>query len=265
MSVARRSRLHPIALPCPGLRVAKAAAPAIGLWCLLGKCAFEGKSGTFFPSVGRGSTSAGTVRVWRLRKILSGLSFVLHTLYIVTLVPYQVAMTAPPSKARSSTATEVFRHGAADLQRFLRSRLRDPEVADDVVQEVFSRLVRVKHIDLVRDPHSYLFGIAFHVIREMRLLERRNPVSYDSAAMENAAEHPSHVTPDEMAEQLNVQSQVERALARLPTVHRALVLMCKRDGMTYGEAAAATGISVHMVEKHLIQARIKLLSMIWDL
>lgn len=162
-------------------------------------------------------------------------------------------------------AADVFRHYAADLQRFLRRRLRDPQSADDVTQEVFTRLVRVRQPDLVKNPHAYLFGIAFHVIRELRLQETRQPVNYDSQAADRAGEQPAHLAPDEMADQLNAQRQLERALEDLPELHRALVLLCKRDGMTYEEAARATGISVHMVEKHLIQARAKLLGMMWDL
>ncbi|MBL8265889.1 RNA polymerase sigma factor [Steroidobacter sp.] len=166
----------------------------------------------------------------------------------------------------AALAADVFRHYAADLQRFLRRRLRDPQSADDVTQEVFSRLVRVRQPDLVKDPHAYLFGIAFHVIRELRLQENRQPVHYDSQIADRAGEQPpDHVSPDEMALQLDTQRQLQRALADLPELHRALILLCKRDGLTYEEAAKATGISVHMVEKHLIQARAKLLSMLWDL
>ncbi len=170
-----------------------------------------------------------------------------------------------PGSSDATLAADVSRHYAADLRRSLRKRLRDPQQADDVMQEVFSRLVRVNRPELVRKPHSYLFGIAFHVIREARLHEDQDVVSYDSSAVDNAAEHPAHVTRDELSDQLNLQAQIARALAALPDVHRALLLMCKRDGMTYQEAAAASGVSVHMVEKYLIQARAKLLSMMWDL
>lgn len=170
-----------------------------------------------------------------------------------------------PGNSNATLAADVFRYYAADLHRYLRKRLRDPQQANDVVQEVFSRLVRVHHPELVKKPHSYLFGIAFHVIREMRLQEEQEVVSYDSLAVEDAAEHPSHVAQDELSDRLNIQAQVERALVELPDIHRALVLMCKRDGMTYEEAAVATGISVHMVEKHLVRARAKLLGMMWDL
>lgn len=177
-------------------------------------------------------------------------------------------MTDPssrPARPNAELAADVFRHYAADLHRFLRKRLRDPQQADDVVQEVFSRLMRVSHPELIKKPHSYLFGIAFHVIREMRLQEAHSVVSYDSTTVEEAAQDPANAGRDELSDRLNVRMQVQRALAELPDIHRALVLMCKRDGMTYEEAAAATGISVHMVEKHLIAARVRLLSVMWDL
>jgi RNA polymerase sigma factor (sigma-70 family) len=177
-------------------------------------------------------------------------------------------MTDPVSGPEGSTrelAAYVFRHYGVDLHRYLRKRLRDPDQAEDVMQEVFSRLLRVQQPQLVKKPHSYLFGIAFHVIREMRLKEEHEPVAFDSEAASEAAEHPLLVAPDELGDRLNVQTQLERALAALPDVHRALVLLCKRDGLTYEEASRATGISVHMVEKYLVQARSKLLGMMWDL
>lgn len=177
-------------------------------------------------------------------------------------------MANPPSEPAGSNprlVAQSFRHYSMDLHRFLRKRLRDPQKADDVVQEVFSRLLRVQQPELIKKPHSYLFGIAFHVLREIRMQEEQEPVDYDSQTVEQVAKHPPVVKPDELADRLNLQRQIEQAVMELPEVHRALVLMCKRDGMTYEEAAAATGISVHMVEKHLIQARAKLLNMMWDL
>jgi RNA polymerase sigma-70 factor (ECF subfamily) len=189
---------------------------------------------------------------------------------MLTLLKGRVAAPSSATRGRkgesnAALAADVFRHYATDLHRYLRKRLRDPQQADDVVQEVFSRLVRVQRPELVKKPHSYLFGIAFHVIREMGLQRNQEIVSYDSSIVEDISEHPEAIVRDELADKLNVQAQLQRALLALPAVHRAVVLLCKRDGMTYEEAAEASGISVHMVEKYLIQARAKLLGMLWDL
>lgn len=162
-------------------------------------------------------------------------------------------------------ATDLLRRYATDLHRYLRRFLRHPQNADDVAQEVFIRFLRVQDQDVIKKPKAYLYGIAFHVLREFKLRENQGFLSYDSAAVERIDEHPSHVVPDELSERVNLQQQIEKALNDLPAAQRAVLLACRRDGMTYGEAAKATGISIHMVEKHLIQARAKIAKVILDL
>src|SRR5689334_10826307 len=60
---------------------------------------------------------------------------------------------------------------------------------------------------------------------------------------------------DDAAERLNLRHQLDKALAALPENQRKVLLACKRDGMSYEEASRATGISLHMVPKYLVQAK----------
>jgi RNA polymerase sigma factor (sigma-70 family) len=161
-------------------------------------------------------------------------------------------------------AASAFGRYAALLHRFLVRRLKDPESANDVAQEVFSRLARIKQSEFVRKPQSYLFGIAFHVVREFRARVEQDRVTYDSEVLEQLAEHPTEVMRDELEERMNLRQQIEHALAQLPQAHRTVLLLCKRDGMTYEEAAQASGLSVHTVEKYLVQARAKMIALAWD-
>ena len=134
-----------------------------------------------------------------------------------------------------------------------------------MAQEVFVRLSRVNRSDYVRKPLSYLFGIAFHVISELRIREEQDSVvSYDSEAIERLSDSAQHSTPDEFVDRLNLQRQLEKAFAQLPPHYQSVLLLCKRDGMSYEEAAAATGLSVHTVEKYLVRARAQLLALTWD-
>ncbi len=161
-------------------------------------------------------------------------------------------------------AAAAFGRYAAPLHRFLAHRLRDPDSADDVSQEVFSRLLRMQDEELVRKPRSYLFGIAFHVVREFLARRGDDRIVFDSDAVEHSAEHPAHLDPAELEEQVNLRQQLDRALGQLPEAHRTVLLLCKRDGMTYEEAAQVSGLSVHTVEKYLVQARAKLMALAWD-
>jgi len=162
-------------------------------------------------------------------------------------------------------ASSVFRKYGGELHRWLIRRLRNPESADDVVQEVFMRLSRVEKMDYVRKPLSYLFGIAFHVISELRIKEEQDKVvSFDSDAIDRLSDSAQHSTPDEFVERLNLQRQLEKAFAQLPPHYQTVLLLCKRDGMSYEEAAAASGLSVHTVEKYLVRARARMLELTWD-
>ncbi len=165
----------------------------------------------------------------------------------------------------NSFTTSLFREYAEDLHSFLLKRLGSRENADDVFQTVFERVMKVRKADLVRQPHAYLFGIAFHVVREFWIREKRDAVmSFDSAAIEKAGKSLEHANSDDAAERLNLRRQLDRALAALPENHRKVLLACKRDGMSYEEASRATGISLHMVPKYLVQAKARLMMMSWD-
>jgi RNA polymerase sigma factor (sigma-70 family) len=163
-------------------------------------------------------------------------------------------------------ASSIFRKYKAELHRWLARRLKNPDAADDVAQEVFARLSRVEKVAYVRKPLAYVFGIAFHVISELQIKEEQDRVvSYNSDEVDRLGETPQYASPDEFVDRLNLQRQLEKAFAQLPPHYQTVLLLCKRDGMSYEEAAAASGLSVHTVEKYLVRARARMMAIAWDL
>jgi RNA polymerase sigma-70 factor (ECF subfamily) len=55
-----------------------------------------------------------------------------------------------------------------------------------------------------------------------------------------------------------MRDRLDRALTQLPATHQLVLLLVKRDGMSYAEAAEASGLSVHTIEKYLVEARAQL-------
>ncbi len=140
------------------------------------------------------------------------------------------------------------------LQRFLLRRLRCTQDARDLAQEVYLRVLRVADPKLVRQPLSYLYRIASNVVYEFHIHQQHEAVTFDSEAMEQLAEHPANVQPDEMSDRLSLQRQIAGVLKELPPLQRAILLMQKRDGLSYAEIAQKLSISVHTVEKYLFRA-----------
>jgi RNA polymerase sigma-70 factor (ECF subfamily) len=160
----------------------------------------------------------------------------------------------------SSLAGAAFRDHSRELHRFLARRIGHAEDADDLAQEVFARLLRVRNAELIRNPLSYLFGIATHVVREFRQRKQRDRVLYDSDLAtdlcDNAEDAVGRVTG--FPEQLELRQRLDQALSQLPEAHQLVLLLVKRDGLSYTEAAAAAGLSVHTIEKYVVEARARL-------
>src|SRR5690349_4848098 len=82
---------------------------------------------------------------------------------------------------RAQLAFEQHRHA---LQQFLTRRISRSEDVKDLLQEVFIRMLSVNPDTLVKNPQAYLYGIAGHVVREFIRRKKRNPVSFDSQALD---------------------------------------------------------------------------------
>ncbi len=159
-----------------------------------------------------------------------------------------------PNRA-ASLAALAFRMYAPALYRYVEQRVREPEAARDLTQDIFERFLQVENTDAVRNPQAYLFGIASHVVREARYRTDRSFVSYDSAVLDAAAEMLEHSWPDDTAERLSMQQDLRHALQQLPATHRIVLLLVKRDGYSYEEAARKMQLSVATVTRYLFEAR----------
>jgi RNA polymerase sigma factor (sigma-70 family) len=161
------------------------------------------------------------------------------------------------SESASNLAGTAFRDHGHELQRFLARRVTHAQDADDLAQEVFARLLRVRDAELVRNPLSYLLGIATHVVREFRQRKQHERVLFDSDLADDLCDH-SNAPVQGMAEQLELKERLDKALKQLPAAHQLVLLLVKRDGLSYTEAASAAGLSVHTIEKYVVEARARL-------
>ncbi len=155
-------------------------------------------------------------------------------------------------------AVLAFRKYAPELHRYIERRVREPALAPDLTQDIFERFLQVEDADAVRNPQAYLFGIASHVVREAWFREDRGLVTYDSEAIEKANQSSEHAWPDDAAERLSLEQDLRNALAQLPPTHRAVLLLVKRDGFSYEEAAQKMKLNVSTVTSYLFDARARM-------
>jgi RNA polymerase sigma-70 factor (ECF subfamily) len=140
---------------------------------------------------------------------------------------------------------------ARDLRRFALYLSGDAALADDLVSEAFVRAWTARERVGMATVRGYLFTIVRNLFLKQRRHERHQ-VSLD----ERLADH--RPGPDERAGGQRDLQVVLAALARLPEIDRAAVLMRADDGVSYEEIAAALGISTVAAKVKVHRARLKL-------
>ena len=155
---------------------------------------------------------------------------------------------APWPKAGEGRRLAVIESQGERVERFLRTKLANPADAQDLAQEAYLRLLRVKDAKLIEDPVAYLFRIARNLVGE---LYTKLPPPSDSVDDVELADN--HADVEAEAEREQQMARLEKVLEHVHPKCRAAIIMKQRDGMTVDEIAAALELSRGMVKKHLAQ------------
>jgi RNA polymerase sigma-70 factor (ECF subfamily) len=170
--------------------------------------------------------------------------------------------TRVPEVPSAGTAFEQY--GPA-LHRYLLRRLRHPEDASDLTQEIFERFIKKKdRAELVRNPLAYLYGIASHVVSEAHYAAQQSRVICDSELLNRMEEGFDAAAPEQLADQLGLRRDLLDALSSLPRNHLLAVLLVEAQEMSYDEAARATGFTRNTIATYLMHARAKLKLILQD-
>lgn len=164
------------------------------------------------------------------------------------------SLTDPPeAQTRALELAARSEAARASLVSYFRRRVRDAAEVDDLVQEVFLRLVVRGGVERIDHVQGYIFQTAASVLadRHRRRVVRRaeDHLPFDPEA---------HGGSDFDAERQLIGRERLRAasvaLMALPERTRAIFLLRRLDGFRYADIAARLGISVSAVEKHMLRA-----------
>jgi len=159
------------------------------------------------------------------------------------------------------TVEELFRTNHARLVQFLAKRLGgDSDRAADIAQEAYLRLMRYegpagssKQPQIVEHPKAFLYRVAQNVLADERRRDRVRRVDTQVPAdqLEIAGQEPSQERILQGREEL---AAVEAAACALPPRCRQVFFLSRFEGMSNAGVARQLGISVSMVEQHIIRA-----------
>jgi len=139
------------------------------------------------------------------------------------------------------------------LRNFIRRRVPDPRDAEDVLQDVFYRLVEANRLLM---PIDHVTGWLFRVARNRitDLFRKKTPEPFAAATMESAEGELLQIedllpSPDADPEALYFRSllldELELALDELPDEQREVFIAHELEGRSFKELAEETGVSIN--------------------
>ena len=153
-----------------------------------------------------------------------------------------------PTAARTGRRQAVIESEGARVEQFLRSKLGNPADAQDLAQEAYLRLLRVKDAHLIEDPVAYLFRIARNLVGELYGKMRPAAESLDDVELVD-----QRANVEAQVESRQQMDRLDEVLSHLSPKCRAALILQRRDGLTVDEIAAELELSRGMVKKHLAQ------------
>ena len=146
------------------------------------------------------------------------------------------------------------RHQSA-LHGFFRRRGAEAFDAQDLVQEIYLRLLRVDGRDgeAIENPEAYLYTVASNLVKEHGMLQKRAARHVDIGSLTTELEAPDAAA-EELLDREARRRRLQAVLDSLPPRCRAVMVMQYRDEMSYREMASVLGVSTHMVKKHVVKA-----------
>ena len=148
---------------------------------------------------------------------------------------------------------EVVRREQSRLRNFIRRRVSDPGDAEDVLQDVFFKLVEANRLLM---PIDHVTGWLFRVARNRitDLFRKKKPESFGDAAVAGEEGELLQLddllpSPDAGPDALYVRhvllDELEQALDELPAEQREVFVAHEIDGRSFKEMAAESGVSVN--------------------
>jgi len=171
--------------------------------------------------------------------------------------------------------SEVVKREQSRLRNFIRRRVSDPGDAEDLLQDVFFKLVEANRLLM---PIDHVTGWLYRVARNriIDLFRKQQPESFSDAAVTDEDGEAfrfedllpsSDAGPEALYLRGLLLDELESAMAELPEEQREVFVAHELEGRSFKEMAAATGVSVNTLlsrKRYAVQHLRERLQTIYD-
>lgn len=156
------------------------------------------------------------------------------------------------AEAAATDIGQVYADHGTWLRNWLHNQTRCPHRASDLAQDTFCRLIEKDDTAPIRDARNYLAVIARRLLIDD--IRRRDIERAFIAAWADLHGDADLITPERIAEAVQLLDGLALLLSRLPSETREAFLLRRIDGLSHGAIAQRLGVSDRTVKRHVARA-----------
>ena len=155
--------------------------------------------------------------------------------------------------ARSEALARLSLAFRPSLTRYFQRRVANPAEIDDLVQEVFLRLLVRGGVEDMASVSGYVFETASSVLMDRH---RRRAVRHadDHVSIETEGDEGSYFSAERVHLGRELLREAALELLAMPERTRTVCILRVLEGLSYKDISHRLGISVSAVEKHMTRA-----------
>ncbi|TAE33981.1 MAG: sigma-70 family RNA polymerase sigma factor [Cytophagales bacterium] len=163
-------------------------------------------------------------------------------------------MTTSSEQVQNEAIGETIRRERSRLSRFIQNRLPDPDVAEDILQDVFYELTEAYRLAKpIERVASWLFAVARNKINDWYRKPRTVSLDSPPASADPDEETPvlgewlavSDDMPDSDLFRETILDAIDEALAELPAEQRDVFVRHEIDGQSFNDMVDELGVSLN--------------------
>lgn len=162
------------------------------------------------------------------------------------------------NQQRDSKITEWFGQYGRRVLAFVRSKIRDIEVAEDTAQDVWLQLTRQEDLEEIEQIGNWLFTAARNRVTDY--YRKKKTIPFSQIALENAENQEEDTElagdlmfdswleqnlPDALLETQEFWDELNRALEQIPAEQREVFVAHELNEVPFREMAEQTGLSIN--------------------
>lgn len=140
----------------------------------------------------------------------------------------------------------------ADLHAFCFSRVKEQDIAEEIVQETFARFLKAAQEENIDNPRGYIFRIAFNLTINYFRKKKIRAINTDMEVDEDKIPG-GEVSPEEWLRYKQFRDRFNSLFNDLSDKQQKIFYLRRMEGLTTAEIGQKYNISRRMVQKYMAQ------------